>query len=438
MSGITPLIDTLLHQVLGKRVDVPVPRDLNAPVQPASPSDAIKALHSDSRLDPRQQSLSAPLVGRSIDKELPASAAPRPAGQALASTQTHFSPSAQTIASVLDRFPAPPSTLRVQGPLMLAAASTGDSSQLASRLQQSVETSGLFYESHVSKWYRGELPRQQLMLEPQMQRVTASSPFQQLTPITNTSSPMMLPLPPSQAGAGLLNIIVGSVSLERPEASVRGAAGAATASTSGASASMGATASSTAQAGGASVASAGAGQVPLGGQGVSAERSELPPPGAAERSAPASPPGLTSADGLDEAQQSVVRHQLEMLATPSPVLRWEGDVWSGVFMALIVQMPGGGQRGSEQSSSDEHDEEADHGAWRTQMSLQVVGLGKLDVELSVAPRQLDITLSAENQAVLSRLKEGEAALRSRLQVCGFDTIGLHMMQQPYQDAGDGA
>jgi hypothetical protein len=133
--------------------------------------------------------------------------------------------------------------------------------------------------------------------------------------------------------------------------------------------------------------------------------------------------------GLDDAQQNVVRHQLEMLATPSPVLRWEGDVWSGVFMALVVQMPQGGQQGGEQSTPGERDEDADQGAWQTQMSLQVNGLGKLDVKLRFAPKQLDITLVAESQAVLARLHSGEADLRTRLQACGYEAVGLQMIER---------
>ncbi|WP_136255285.1 flagellar hook-length control protein FliK [Onishia niordana] len=434
MSGITPLIDTLLHQVLGKRVDIQVPKDLNAPVQPTSPGESVQALRSDSRLDPRQLTAQAPLVGRSLDQSLPGTAEPRSTGQFPASTQTHFSASAQTIANVLDRFPAPLSTLRAQAPLMVASTNMGDSSQLASRLQQSIETSGLFYESHVSKWYRGEMPRQQLMLEPQMQRFNTGSAFQPLTPITTT--PMLLTFPPPQANSSLLNILFGSASFATSGAGA-GAPLAGGMPTPGAPpASQGAHMSPLMQPVAGQSAVTGAGQLPLAVQGDGAERVDTHQPlGAAERAIQASGQAPGNADGLDEAQQSVVRHQLEMLAAPSPVLRWEGDVWSGVFMALIVQMPAGKQGDSDQPASDESEEDSGQGAWRTQMSLQVAGLGKLDVELSIVPRQLDITLSAENEAVLTRLKEGGASLRSRLQACGFDTIHLNMVQRPQQHEG---
>ncbi|WP_168013462.1 flagellar hook-length control protein FliK [Halomonas salinarum] len=433
MSGITPLIDTLLHQVLGKRVDIQVPKDLNAPVKPTSPGESVQALRSDSRLDPRQTTGQAPLVGRSLDQALPGTAEPRSPSQLPASTQTHFSASAQTIANVLDRFPAPLSTLRAQAPLMVAAPNMGDASQLASRLQQSIETSGLFYESHVSKWYRGEMPRQQLMLEPQMQRFNTGSAFQPLTPIT--SAPMLLTFPPPQANSSLLNILFGSASFAGSDAGAGAPLAGSVPSAGASSVSQGAHMSPLTQPVAGQSAPAGAGQLALAAQGAGAERGDTQPLGAAERAIQASGQAPANADGLDEAQQNVVRHQLEMLAAPSPVLRWEGDVWSGVFMALIVQMPAGKQGDSDQPGSGESEEDAGQGAWRTQMSLQVAGLGKLEVELSIVPRQLDITLRAEDEAVLTRLKEGDASLRSRLQACGFDTIHLNMDKRPQQGEG---
>ena len=42
MSGITPILDTLLHQVLGKRVDVPVARQTPEPVRPTQEADTAQ------------------------------------------------------------------------------------------------------------------------------------------------------------------------------------------------------------------------------------------------------------------------------------------------------------------------------------------------------------------------------------------------------------
>ena len=118
MSGITPLIDTLLHQVLGRQAEVSTQRALNAPVQPVYAGDGPRALQGDAGLDGRPL---APLLGDL--KRLPGSpdgfrqAPPGTLpGNAPSSTQTHFSPAARTIADVLLRFPAPPTVLRPQAP----------------------------------------------------------------------------------------------------------------------------------------------------------------------------------------------------------------------------------------------------------------------------------------------------------------------------------
>ncbi len=123
--------------------------------------------------------------------------------------------------------------------------------------------------------------------------------------------------------------------------------------------------------------------------------------------------------------QQVVRHQLEMLSTPAPVLRWEGDVWSGLFMALIIQLPAVVRQEGEQASGEGR-EDAGQEAWRSQMTLEVAGLGRLDVSLLIARRRLEVALEAESQAMLKRLENGEAILRSRLQACGFDAVDLHL------------
>ena len=62
MSGINLLIDTLMHQVLGKRGE-PAPRVLNEPVRPVDPGAGPKALHSDSRLDARSDARLSNLTG---------------------------------------------------------------------------------------------------------------------------------------------------------------------------------------------------------------------------------------------------------------------------------------------------------------------------------------------------------------------------------------
>ena len=351
MSGINSLIDTVLHQVLGKRADTPAARDLNEPVRPVSPSEAPRALHSDSRLDARGRTPQDPRLAESAQTGREArggSPATRPGGEAApSSTQTHFTRAARSIADVLLRFPAPPSALRLPVPL-LAAGEPLTPGQVAERLQGSVRDSGLFYESHLSRWYRGELSREQLLREPQNLRPA--------------------PLPPAP---GLT--------------AARGAPQAA-----------------------ASAESAPA-----------ADGRE-----ATQQAAGRDLPSTAVRDPVQESLQGIVRQQLEMLV--SPVLRWEGDVWTGLFMALVLQLPVAGREGGQEGGEEEEREAQD--GFRTSMTLQVADFGEVRVALWLSGSRLDIGLSAPDPAVRETLEAGMPRLTSRLQTLDLETFRVRMVE----------
>lgn len=88
------------------------------------------------------------------------------------SRQAVLSPGARIITSVLATAmatPNPPSA--VQGGTILArAAGAADTAAVAAQLRQTVESSGLFYESHLRDWSEGKRPLADLAREPQMQR----------------------------------------------------------------------------------------------------------------------------------------------------------------------------------------------------------------------------------------------------------------------------
>lgn len=117
MSGITPLIDTLLHQVLGRQGELSLQRALDQPVKPVHPGQGPRAVMGDANLDGRASPLSdlkrLPLPAEGGRTQPRGDAANSPG-----STQTHFSPAARTIADVLLRFPAPPSVMRPEAPLV--------------------------------------------------------------------------------------------------------------------------------------------------------------------------------------------------------------------------------------------------------------------------------------------------------------------------------
>jgi len=258
---------------------------------------------------------------------------------------------------------------------------------LASRLEASIRDSGLFYESHLKRWFQGETPRQQLLREPQMQpgpRPTApflpnfASSVLATTPsiaaLRSSATPGILPntsLVPMNGDNKLL--------LERPVVMLP-------ASTSPTPA--------------------------------AAERREINP---ASLTLPAAsePEALSrgSREVVHESLQGLVRQQLEMLVMPT--LRWEGDVWAGIFMALVINLPGreGGQGGS---SEEEGAEES----WRSEMQLDVPNLGSFSVALWLHQKTLSIDLTTDNAGTHQRLEEGVSSLEQRLNALDFHKVQI--------------
>ncbi|MGR2737439.1 flagellar hook-length control protein FliK [Billgrantia sp. Q4P2] len=428
MSGITPLLDTLLHQVLGKRIDTAPPRELTEPVRPVDPGEGPRALHSDSRLDGRRPAM-APLHGTGTPAQRGDALVPRSdTGQPPASFQTHFSPSARTIADLLVRFPAPPSVLSANSPLM-AAGETPNAATLADRLQGGVRDSGLFYESHLSRWYRGELSRQQLEREPQVLRTL------RFTPAAPGNAPASAPNAPAVgANTGSMPVNGGQALMQAGQAQ-----------------------SAPPVPGQAQPAPPGPGQT-LPGQSVSAASSYIATealyPAAArgeraggELSAPASgqprdsaQPGMVRGEGAEtagreaterlaharpaggdpvhESLQGLVRHQLEMLVTP--ILRWEGDVWSGIFMALMIQLPAAARH--EHEGAGQEEDEAQQETWHSELKLSVPSLGEIRVAMWLQEKHIRLQLLARDDATLQALEKGLPQLEQRLRDAGLSTV----------------
>lgn len=414
MSGITPILDTLLHQVLGKRVDFPTSRPLNEPVQPSHPADALRALHSDSRLDARQPPL-APLPGAAarglpIDTPTPSS----PQGSPPASTSTHFSPAATTIADLLVKFPAPPSVIKPTTRLMPASDQLPSPPLLASRLQASINESGLFYESHLSKWFRGELPRQALEHEPQMWRTQALRTTPAEISFQAGLRPAMVPLPP----APLLPSIAGFISLNERSASPREILPGSMAVNTGPAVQSGAAESQVRSPLAPAMPSAIlAGSTPQGGiQSIPGHEASVTP---------------LPADPISETLQGIVRHQLEMLA--SPVLRWEGDVWSGIFMALMIQLPEGAfsQHSSHHEGEQEEGQEEEP-AWHSELTLRIESLGTIGVSLRLKQKRLALTLATDSMSAAMHLERGLADLKRRMERCGLDDVALRVNLAPQE------
>lgn len=413
MSGITPLIDTLLHQVLGRQAEASSLRALSSPVQAVSPGEGPRALQGDASLDGRPL---PPLLGDL--RHLPGAAdklRQPPAGHTTpnaspSSTQTHFSPAARTIADVLLRFPAPPAVIRPTAPL-LSLQESPSTTLLASRLEGSIRDSGLFYESHLKRWFQGEMSRQQLLREPQMQagpRPTAL-PLPGMAPLATQGTPLGVPSSQGRALAILpeypLVPLKGTAALlDRPlplpvASSAMAAPSAPAAPTSNQPA------------------------MPF-----VAERREAPSVQPATVVAEQEMASRSVREVVHDSLQGVVRQQLEMLVTPT--LRWEGDVWAGIFMALVVNLPGRDTHDEKQPADDAPSE------WRSEMQLDVPELGVFSVALWLHKQVLSIDLTAGSPETYERLDSGIDRLKQRLSALDFAKVQVSARYLPSEETSD--
>ena len=85
-------------------------------------------------------------------------------------TPTTLSDTARALAAVLGGLKPPSAQAALVARTPLLAAPSGDPAQLAAVLGDAIKASGLFYESHLAEWSRGERPLADLAREPQMQR----------------------------------------------------------------------------------------------------------------------------------------------------------------------------------------------------------------------------------------------------------------------------
>ncbi|RKR06060.1 hypothetical protein C7446_0996 [Kushneria sinocarnis] len=172
MSVISPLLDTLLHQVLGRRADLdrvaarPMQQPLGAVTYTPPPRHATSDTPEEHQTPANGQS---PVQRqRPAVQELQSGVQEfRAAEQGVnASTRQHFSPEARTIAAILARFPTREPMVQGAAPL-ISDARLPTIGLLAHALGREVALSGLFYEAHLARWTQGRLDRQGLQHEPQ-------------------------------------------------------------------------------------------------------------------------------------------------------------------------------------------------------------------------------------------------------------------------------
>ena len=401
MGGITPILDTLLHQVLGRRdapVDRPLPDQLIAPPRAGLPP---QSMHSDSRLDPRPLPTARTTIGRGgkVNAEAaargPVPSMPEQGG----AVTTRFSTAARLIADVLARFPASPAAIRAQAPL-LTTRERMHVAQLAARLRDSIESSGLFYEAHLLRWRGGALPLAQLLREPQMLWSGRAGTLQQAalpSPAEGNAPAAPSTPPPNPSGASSEHVPVANAAPAPPNPA------AVAASVHGADGKPGAN------------PFAGRADVP-----AQAPPSDLHLPALARGDHPVHP-----------ALEGVLRHQLEMLA--APVLRWEGAPWAGGFMALTLQPPPH-PRNQEHSGEEGRVRQDGDAPWQTHLVLRLARLGEVRVDLQLGAQRVALDLQAGPDAV-DRMDAASGALRARLGALGFQNVTLRIRAHDVPEGG---
>jgi hypothetical protein len=400
VSGITPILDTLLHQVLGRRdtpVDRPLPDQLIAPPRAGLPPQSA---HSESRLDPRPLPTARTTIGRGgmVDAESVARGTVASAPEQGGAVTTRFSTAARIIADILMRFPASPAAIRAQVPL-LTTRERIHVAQLAARLRDSIESSGLFYEAHLLRWRGGTFPLAQLLREPQMlwSGRAGTLPQVPLPPPSEGSAPAAAPPPSNAPAAPSTHVPVASAATAPPNP--------------------------------VAVASPG-----YGADGKPMASSLV---GRADAPAPAAQSGVLSlalasgGQAVHPALEGVLRHQLDVLA--APVLRWEGAPWAGAFMALTLQPP---PHQPERQHPDEEQRSRQDGdaPWQTRLTLRLAQLGEVEVNLRLGAQRVALDLQAEPDAA-ERMDAASDILRERLGALGFQNVALRIRTHEVPEGG---
>lgn len=397
MSGITPLIDTLLHQVLGRRVDTPVVKDQPLPVSATASTDAIQPARSDSRLHQQGGERVAAMpsgAGREGVSQLPVA----PGLAKVPSAQLHLSHTATEIADILSRFPATQSP-SIRPLLALMAHPIEKPDMLAASLSQSVRESGVFYESHLLRWMSGQYPRASLMREPQAWLSLTFRPFTPTSLLTSYGFPFA-----AKDGRAA----------PRPGASSGTMTGANSSTQSASSSSVGRggdvlAASMVSDRSLPSAARSGtAGEWASSGKGMAEDPSSLSMTRAHQLS-------QSSSDAL----QALVRQQLELIAAPN--LRWEGQLWPGVPMTMILtELPRESIPDDAGDSAGRSEQEEGASDWRAEVQVRLPSLGVIDI-IFVTRRNaaLQVEVKPAEETTRVQLRQELIPMRERLASLGM-------------------
>ncbi|MCG5075008.1 flagellar hook-length control protein FliK [Paraburkholderia tagetis] len=269
------------------------------------------------------------------------------------------------------------------------AAQSGPVAALAAALAQTVASSGLFYESHLAQWLRGQRTPGELADEPQNRLTGGAQLPLDWSPTAHDIDDVLWTDLPSAAQQGAR---VGSMA---------NAAGAGVGTSSAHGEANAAFAHDAARAGGSAALLA---------------DTLLP----AARTAAGAGAGV----GVHEALLPLVRQQLDLLATGE--FRWTGEAWPGVRLDWTIQQDDDERRDAPDPRPGRAVDD-DETAWRTRLTLALPALGTVDAELTLAGSTLAVRVQASPGGA-QRLTAHSEALRGRLEALGLALAGLSIRE----------
>ena len=365
-----------------------------------------------------------------------------------ASARTQLSSAGELLRQVLtqpapQRLPLPAGTERAAPLLPAPPQSPAEVQRLATALQDSVQRSGLFYESHLARWVRGQYPLESLRAEPHnlVARATPAAPSAEAPP--SGSAPAAAGAVPPASGAapaaGTASLAAASAALGvagEEVSSAERAALVAAAAPSPLLTWLMRNAPGAAGPGNAErlLAAFLSGQIPASGAEKAATRPAITP----ERNAP--PGGATattttsegaqgappaSASAIPERLVPIVQHQLDALATQQ--LNVQFAPWPGLLVQWRIEAEG------EQDGRAEG-EKGEAPVWRSTLRLTLPRLGEVTAQLQWQHGTLELRLTASQEAALTRMRAAAPMLASALEADGIRVTKIEVAAQEGMDA----
>ena len=467
MSGVTPLVDTLLPSTLAQRADL-IPLKPEITVTGPEPVPDSEKSANDTRL-PSRAAVDRKLGTELVDERGAHGAFRRLAG----SGALTLSATARAISAILEQAQGETAPAAVRGAAPLWRLPEAPAAHLlAPALARTVAGSGLFYESHLSRYASGKLTLEQLAQEPQARlgplaksnpeliegRVEAQSSlrealaFAALKPALSQqqgvqpqfqAQPQTMRMPePGQPGAGqpvpspagldqvdtsqfnfdqILpdQFAANPTSIEHAgpdQAGMDSSSGHSVVADQSTTTPFAGTPGAGARPSPASVAAAyhttnlSLSSALRGEGGVGTVNTATPSPEAIHNA------GQAPAPMVHPEAVALVRQQLDLLAVP--VFRWSGEAWSGVKMDWEIQ---------EERDEQHEAHEAAPRVWNTRLNVSLPALGVIEMRLSLADNTLQARLAATQDKSLALLRSEGETLRERLEVAGLQLTGLQVV-----------